>query len=109
MATALKVLGQANPVANTVTDLYTVPSATQATVSTVTVCNTGTAIAQVRLLVAPTGAVTATQHYFVYDMPIAPNETVTFTLGITMGATDVLRCRSTLANVAFGAYGQERT
>lgn len=109
MATTLKVLGQQSPTANTTTDLYTVPAATQAAVATVTACNTGTAIAQIRLLVAPAGAATATEHYFVYDMPLAPNETVTFTLGITMAATDVLRCRSTLANVAFGAYGQERT
>jgi hypothetical protein len=39
MPTTYKVLGQAAPTANTLTDVYTVPSATQAVISTITVCN----------------------------------------------------------------------
>ncbi len=39
MATNYKVLGQSNPSATTATSLYTVPAATQAIVSTITVCN----------------------------------------------------------------------
>jgi hypothetical protein len=39
MATAYKVLGQVAPAATTATTVYTVPSATEAVVSSVTVCN----------------------------------------------------------------------
>ena len=39
MATNYKVLGQSIPSATTATTLYTVPAATQAVVSTITVCN----------------------------------------------------------------------
>jgi len=39
MPTTYKVLGQINPSANTATTLYTVPSATQTVVPTITIAN----------------------------------------------------------------------
>ena len=39
MATNYKVLGQLKPGANTLADLYTVPSSTECVVSTIAVCN----------------------------------------------------------------------
>ena len=42
MATTYKVLGQSNPAATTATTLYTVPAATSAIASTITICNQST-------------------------------------------------------------------
>ena len=39
MATTYKVLGQSNPAATTLTTLYTVPAATQAVISSISVAN----------------------------------------------------------------------
>ncbi|MBE7561231.1 MAG: hypothetical protein KJ058_18140 [Thermoanaerobaculia bacterium] len=109
MPTALKVLGQSNPAASTDTDLYTVPASTSTVVSSIIVCNTGSTTATVRVFVAVGGAAVATKQYVAYDLSVAPYETVEFTNGITLAATDKLRVRASTANVAFQAFGQEVT
>jgi hypothetical protein len=106
MATAYKVLGQVAPSATTATAIYTVPSATEAVVSSITVCNRSTA-ATFRLAVRPDGAALANQHYVVYDGPIQANDTVILTVGITMDATDVLEAYASSGNLTFQAYGSE--
>lgn len=109
MATAYKVLGQVAPSATTATALYTVPSATEAVVSSVSVCNRGTGSAQYRLSVRPNGASLANQHYLVYDATIAGNDTLILTIGVTMDATDVLEAYASTGDLSFQAYGSEIT
>lgn len=107
MATAYKVLGQAAPSATTATALYTVPSATEAVVSTVSVCNRGTAAATFRISVRPNGAALANQHYIVYDSSVTPKDTVFITIGATMDASDVLEVYASTADFSFNAFGSE--
>ena len=107
MATNYKVLGQSAPSATTATALYTVPSATEAVISTISVCNRGTAAATFRLSVRPDGAGLANQHYIVYDASIAAKDTLFLTVGATMNASDVLEVYASTANFSFNAYGSE--
>lgn len=107
MATAYKVLGQVAPLATTATVLYTVPSATEAVVSSVTVCNRAGTAGTFRLSVRPDGAALANQHYVVYDTSIAANDTVILTIGLTLDATDVLEAYASSADMSFNAYGSE--
>ena len=109
MPQTLKVLGQSAPTAATLTDLYTVPAATQTTVSSITVCNRSATATTFRLSVAVAGAADATTQYLYYDVDINGNDTFTATLGITLGATDKIRCYATLATVTFTAFGVEVT
>lgn len=109
MATTYKVLGQSSPAATTATTLYTVPAATSAVVSTLSVCNTTAAGVTVRLAVRPAGAALATAHYLAYDLPAGGKETITLTLGITLAATDVVTVYASAADVVFHAYGSELT
>jgi len=51
MPTTYKVLGQSNPSATTATTLYTVPSATQAVVSTIVIANLTASSATFRIAV----------------------------------------------------------
>ena len=90
MPTTYKVLGQVNPSAATATTAYTVPSATQTVISTISICNMGSASATYRIAVRPDGATLENKHYVVYDASIAPQDTETLTLGMTMDATDVV-------------------
>lgn len=109
MADTFKVLGQTNPSAATLTDSYTVPAATEAVISSVTVANrssTGTAF---RLSVAVAGAADSNEQYYAYDVSIGGNESKTFTLGITLAATDVMRVYATLATLSFNIFGVEKT
>ena len=66
MANTYKVLGQSSPAATTLTSLYTVPAATSAVTSTLTVCNYGVSTT-VRVAVRPAGAGIANQHYIIYE------------------------------------------
>jgi hypothetical protein len=107
MATTYKVLGQSNPSAVTATTAYTVPASTQTVISTISVCNLGSAPASFRIAVRPGAATLANQHYLVYDASIAPQDTSTLTLGITLGATDVVTVYSSTATIAFNLFGSE--
>lgn len=109
MPTTLKILGQAAPGATTETDLYTVPGATTSVVSTVVVANRSSTAATFRVSTSVTGAATANKDYIAYDVPLSGNETMAFTLGISIGATDKIRVYASTANLSFSAYGQENT
>lgn len=109
MPTNYKVLGQTAPSATTDTTLYTVPASTQAVISTVSVCNRGTAAATFRIAVRPDGASIANQHYVAYDVTVDGNATVPWTIGITLGDTDVITVRGSTANLSFSAFGSEIT
>jgi len=107
MATAYKVLGQIAPAATTATAVYTVPSATEAVVSSVTVCNRSGLSATFRLSVRPDGATLANQHYLVYDAIVGVNDTIILTIGVTMDAADVLEAYASSGDLTFHAYGSE--
>ena len=109
MPQAYKVLGQIAPAATTATAIYTVPSATEAVVSSVSVCNRGGSGATFRLSVRPDGATLANQHYIVYDATVGANDTIILTIGVTMDATDVLEGYASSADLSFHAYGSEIT
>ena len=107
MATAYKVLGQVNPAITTATTAYTVPSSTETVISTITACNLGPAPATYRIAVRPNGATLANEHYIVYDASIAPQETQTLTIGITLNAADVITIYASSATMAFNLFGSE--
>ena len=107
MPTTYKVLGQVNPSATTNTTLYTVPSSTQAIVSTISVCNLAGTAATFRIAVRPAGAAIANEDYIVYGATVPASDATFFTLGLTLGATDVITVFASSANLAFNAYGSE--
>lgn len=107
MPTNYKVLGQSAPSATTDTTLYTVPAATEAVISTLTVANRGTAAATFRVAVRPNGAALATSHYVAFDVSLAANSLLSLTLGITADATDVITVRASTADLTFSAFGSE--
>ena len=109
MATALKVLGQSNPTAATLTTLYTVPASTSTVVSSIMVCNRSATATSFRIAVRPAGAGISDEHYIYNDLPISGNDTFTATLGITLATTDVVSVYATLATLSFNMFGQENS
>ena len=107
MAEEMKVLGQQAPGAATLTPLYTVPGGKKAAVSSVVICNRGGTATVFRISLAVAGAADAVKQYLYYDIPIAANDTFVATIGITLDATDVLRCYAGNANLSFNALGVE--
>lgn len=107
MATTYKVLGQSNPSATTLTTLYTVPSATQAVVSSIVIANLDSAAATFRIAIRPAGASIANSQYIAYDITLGASDSTVLTLGVTLGATDVVSVYASTATVTFSAYGSE--
>jgi glucose-6-phosphate dehydrogenase assembly protein OpcA len=104
---AKKVLGQSNPSATTLTTLYTVPSAKEAVVSTISVANLTATAATFRIAVRPAGASIANQHYIGYDITVGASDSTLITVGLTLAATDVISVYASTANLAFAAFGDE--
>ena len=107
MATNYKVLGQSNPAATTATSLYTVPAATQTIVSTVVVTNQAATAGTYRIAVRVAGAALAASQYIAYDVSLPANASDTLTLGLTLGATDVITIYASSATFSFSAFGSE--
>ena len=107
MPTTYKVLGQSKPAATTATTLYTVPSATQAVVSTIVIANLNTGNATFRIAVRVAGATLADSQYVAYNVTVGASDSTALTLGITLGATDVITVYSSTANLTFTAFGSE--
>jgi len=108
MAVAYKVLGQVIPSATTNTTLYTVPAATSAVCSTLSICNQGVSTT-VRVAIRPAGATLATSQYIVYDSIVSANDTLFLTLGISLATTDVVTVYAVTANISFSLFGSEIT
>ena len=107
MATTYKVLGQSSPVANTLTAVYTVPSATSTVISTITVCNQTASNASYSIAVAPNGEADNVKHYVIRGGVVPAADSIGITLGMTIDAADVVRCNTNFANVSFNIFGSE--
>ena len=107
MPTTYKVLGQSNPAATTATTLYTVPSATQTVVSSITIANQASTAATFRIAIRIAGATLAASQYIAYDVAVGAADTTVLTLGLTLGATDIITIYGSTATLSFAAFGSE--
>ena len=100
MSDSLKVLGQLDPSATTVTTLYTVPDMTQTTISSIVAANrTGSAIT-FRLRADD-------KQYLYYDKSVAANDSLPIVIGITLNQADVLKVYTSAVNMSFNVFGCE--
>lgn len=109
MATTIKVLSQTKPTAASLTDSYTVPALTTTVLSSLIVCNQSAVATSFRISIAVAGLADTPKQYIYYDVPIAGNDTFIATIGVTLGAGDIVRVYNTLATLSFNFYGQENT
>ena len=107
MPTTYKVLGQVAPGATTNTDLYTVGAGKSAVVSTIAVTNRAGTSATYRIAIRVAGSTLSNEEYIAYDATITANNTVMITIGITLGAADVITVYGSTANLSFNAFGSE--
>jgi hypothetical protein len=111
MPTVYKVLGQVSTStlgAVTEGDLYTVPAATTAVISTVSVCNLTATAATYRIAIRPAAdATTANKHWVVFGATVAASDASFLTLGITLAAGDKIRVFGSTNTLSFSAFGSE--
>ena len=106
-AETIKVLGQLNPSATTLTTLYTVPSSTSTVVSTIVVANQAASSATFRVSIQPACATVDPKHYVAYDALVPANDSILLTLGITLATTDCIRVYASTTTISFNAFGAE--
>jgi hypothetical protein len=102
-----KVLAQSAPSATTNTDVYTVGSGKQAVVSTIAICNRAATAATYRIAIRVAGSALSNEEYIVYDVAIPGVDTITLTMGVTLGAADVVTVYASTANLSFNLFGTE--
>ena len=107
MAITYKVLAQSAPSATTNTDVYTVGAGKQATISTITIANRAASAATYRIAIRVAGSALSNEEYIAYDATVPANDTVALTLGITLGAADVITVYASTANLSINIFGAE--
>ena len=112
MAQSYKRLGAINITANTQTNVYVVPSATEAVISTVTICNQTSSNASYSLIVMPSGAFAspANREDFIVRGAVVPAaDSIILTIGLTANAGTIIAANSNFTNVSFSVFGSEIT
>lgn len=107
MTDAIKVLGQSNPAANTLTDIYAVPGSTSTTISSLIVCNLSTSGLVFSVSVAVAGASDDNKQYIYFNTPLDGNDSFVATIGISLGSGDVIRVKSSNTSASFNIFGVE--
>ena len=113
MPTAYKILGQTLPTANTLSNVYVVPTSTSAIVSTITICNQSSANANVDIIIRPVNEALATKHYLLRGVTIPRADTLILSPGLTLNSAVILAANNInyegSANISFNAFGVELT
>lgn len=107
MAISNKILGQVAPAVGAAADLYTVPAGKSAVCSTLSVCNLGSGTASYSIRCRKNGDALMDKQLFASNATLTGNETVLLTVGITVGAGDIISVSSGIGSVAFQLFGAE--
>lgn len=89
--------------------LYNTPSATEAVISTIAICNTATSPATYRIGIMTSAGTPAAANWLVYDATVAANDTTFLTVGFTLDAGKFIRASSSANTVTFTAFYSEIT
>jgi len=98
-------LAQASPLATTLTDLYTVPTAKRVAAYVVVTNRTSTPVSY-RIAIANNGAADSTEQYVVYDSTVSTKPQAT--RRIALGASDVVRVYANTGDLNFCVNGIEQ-
>jgi hypothetical protein len=109
MAEVRKILGQSALAITTITAVYTVPALTQAVVSSIVICNVSAVATTFRISLAVAGLADTPKQYLYYNVALPANDTFIATIGVTLGAGDIIRAYSTGANTSVNVFGVEIT
>ena len=110
MPQSYKRLGAIAITANTQTNVYVVPSATEAVISTITVCNQTATNASYSLIVMPSGAFASNSspaNFIIRGAIVPAADSIILTLGLTANAGSIIAANTNNPNVSFSIFGSE--
>jgi len=112
MPQSFKRLGAINPSANTQTNVYVVPAATESVISTITICNQTTSNASYSLILMPSSIFASpagAAHFIVRGATVPAADSIILTIGLTANAGSVLAANTNNNSISFAAFGSEIT
>lgn len=107
-----KRLGAINPSANTQTNVYVVPAATEAVISTITVCNQFSVNSSFSLILMDSSEFSSpapTATFLIRGAVVPAADTLVLTMGLTANAGSILAANTNSANISFSVFGSELT
>lgn len=110
MAQTYKRLGAINPSANTQTNVYVVPAATEAVVSTITICNQTSSNASYSLMLMTASefnAAAPVATFLVRGATVPAADSIILTIGLTANAGSILAANTSNGSISFAAFGSE--
>ena len=111
MPNTYKILGQVNPSANTQSNVYVVPAATEAVINSITIANQGTSNVSYSVLVMPTSEfanpASNGKSFLIRGSTMPGSEAATLTLSLTLPAGAVLAANTNSGSLSFSAFGVE--
>ena len=106
-----KILGQVNPSANTQSNVYVVPAATEAVINSLTIANQGTSNVSYSVIVMPSSEVATPasngKYFLIRGSSMPGGDTATLTLSLTLPAGAVLAANTNSGSLSFSAFGVE--
>ena len=111
MAVSYKVLGQVKPAVDTASTLYTVPAGAgnYAVISTLHVANLTADQDTFKIAIRPAGMTLEDKNYIIFNCAVLPFQTQSYTIGITLAATDVITVYSESGKLSFNLFGSENS
>ena len=112
MPNAYKRLGAINPSANTQTNVYVVPAATSAVISTITVCNQTASNASYSIMLMNSSEFNASAPaatFLIRGATVPAADSIILSMGLTANAGMVLTANASSSSISFGAFGTEIT
>jgi len=71
------------------------------------VTNRGATSATYRIAIRVAGSAISNEEYIAYDATVTANDSTFITIGVTLGAADVITVYASNANLSFNAFGSE--
>lgn len=113
MANVYKILGQVNPTANTQSNVYVVPAATEAVVNSITIANLGSSNVSYSLIVMPSAEFASPasngKYFLVRGSTMPGADTATLTLSLSLPAGAIVAANTNSGSLSFSAFGVEIT
>ena len=109
MPSTYKILGQVNPTANTLSNVYVTGASASAIVSTITIHNFSDANSSYSIVVRPINEALGSKHYVIRGGIIPARELISITGAVTLNSNAILAANTNSSSISFNAYGVEVT
>ena len=101
------ILGQKNPSANVLTNLYTVPASNSAVISSFVISNLDANAAAFSIAANTTGVATTNANHLAFRVSIPGNDSIALSLGVTLNASAQVSINANTSTLSFSAFGTE--